>query len=70
MKENIDVMKKDIDIMKEDIGEMKEDIDAVKEDTNEIGKWIDKYFHDTMPFPVDDELEEEFDSILSRERKK
>ncbi|MBD5104021.1 MAG: hypothetical protein HDT47_04050 [Ruminococcaceae bacterium] len=75
IKQDISSMKKDISDLKSDVAEMKEDIAAIKEDgeitrenTNEIGKWIDYYFNDNMPFPVSDELDDEIQSILKQKK--
>ncbi len=67
-----DKIEKDIDIMKEDIDIMKEDIDIIKEDcaitrdaTNHLGEWVEYYFGDVMPYPLDREKADKEKSILN-----
>lgn len=75
MEKDISDLKSDVSNLKSDVEEMREDIAAIKEDgeitrenTNEIGKWIDYYFNDNMPFPVSDELDDEIQSILKQKK--
>lgn len=70
VKSDISVMKRDISILKSDVEELKENMAEVKMDTNEIGKWIDKYFSGTMPFPVDDEEDQEIKDVLESMKEK
>ena len=61
----------DISSLKSDVAEMKEDIEIIKEDceitrdvTNKLGEWVDFYFHDDTPYPLDeDEIEKYKDRI-------
>lgn len=40
--------------IKEQLEEIKEDTEITRIATNEVIKWIDKYFRDDYPFPADD----------------
>ena len=62
LKSDLSTMKHDISTLQSDVAEMKEDIEVIKEDceitravTNDIGEWVDFYFHEDRPYPIDKE---------------
>lgn len=65
LKSDVVVVKEDISSLKSDVSDIKEDIEEIKENceitrtvTNDIGEWVDFYFHDDKPYPLDeDEME-------------
>lgn len=61
--ERLDKVEKNIIAMKRDIKVIKQDAEITRVTANELVKWVDYNFHDTMPFPVHDEFDEVLESI-------
>ncbi len=72
MDARFDKIEKDISDLKSNVAEMKEDIEVIKEDceitrdgTNHLGEWVEYYFGDIMPYPLDREKADKEQSILN-----
>ena len=62
IKNEVEPIKQDIANMKDEINErldkIEEDCEITREVTNKLGEWVDFYFHDDKPYPLDeDEME-------------
>ena len=56
---------KRLDRMEEDIEIIKEDSEITRDSTNHLGEWVEYYFGDVMPYPVDREKADKNQSILN-----
>lgn len=72
LKSDVSVLKADVSVLKTDVSEMKEDIDVIKEDceitrdgTNNLGEWVEFYFGDVMPYPLDKEKANKEQSVIN-----
>ena len=54
MKESLKPINERLDKIEEDIEEIKENTEITRVATNEVIQWIDEYFRDDYPFPVDE----------------
>ena len=53
-----------LDKIEEDIEVIKEDTEITREVTNNIGEWVDFYFHEDRPYPIDkEEIERQTDTM-------
>ena len=58
LKSNVAKIETRLDRIEEDIATIKEDSEITREVTNKLGEWVDFYFHDDKPYPLDeDEIE-------------
>lgn len=71
IEKDVSGLKTDVSALKSDVEEMKKDIDIIKEDTeitrdvtNKIGEWVDFYFHDDKPYPLDEDEMEKYKNGL------
>ena len=53
VEEDIALLKEDVSLLKEDVSQLKEDTMITRDVTNSIGEWIDFYFKEDRPYPVD-----------------
>ncbi len=60
----LDNMDQRLDRMEEDIAIIKEDGQITREVTNKIGEWVDFYFHDDKPYPLDEDEAERYRESL------
>ena len=60
----LDNMDQRLDRMEEDIAIIKEDGQITREVTNDIGEWVDYYFHEDKPYPIDKEEIEKQKEIM------
>lgn len=60
MDSRLDKMDERLDRMEEDIATIKEDSEITREVTNKLGEWVDFYFHDDKPYPLDEEEMEKY----------
>ncbi len=51
----LDKIETRLDNIEEDIEIIKEDAQITREVTNNIGEWVDYYFHEDKPYPIDKE---------------
>lgn len=63
MDTRLDKLEKNVIAIKRDIKVIKQDAEITRVTANELVKWVDYNFHDTMPFPVNDEYDEVLASI-------
>lgn len=49
----LDNMDQRLDILEEDIEVIKEDCEITRDGTNHLGEWVEYYFGDIMPYPLD-----------------
>ena len=64
IKNEVEPINKRLDKIEEDIEIVKEDAAITREVTNKLGEWVDFYFHDDKPYPLDeDEVEKYKDRI-------
>lgn len=60
----LDKIETRLDNIEEDIEVIKEDTEITREVTNNIGEWVDFYFHDDRPYPIDkEEIERQTDTM-------
>ena len=62
--QRLDNMDQRLDRMEEDIAIIKEDGQITREVTNDIGEWVDYYFHEDKPYPIDKEEIEKQKEIM------
>mgnify|MGYP001086296304 FL=1 len=60
----LDNMDQRLDRMEEDIAIIKEDGQITREVINDIGEWVDYYFHKDKPYPIDKEEIEKQKEIM------
>ncbi len=64
IKNEVEPIKQDIANMKDEINErldkIEEDCEITREVTNKLGEWVDFYFHDDKPYPLDEEEMEKY----------
>ncbi len=60
----LDKIETRLDNIEEDIEIIKEDAQITREVTNNIGEWIDYYFHEDKPYPIDKEEIEKQKEIM------
>lgn len=53
-----------LDNIEEDIEVIKEDGQITREVTNKLGEWVDFYFHDDKPYPLDEDEVERYKEQL------
>ncbi len=56
----LDKIETRLDNIEEDIEVIKEDSQITREVTNKIGEWVDFYFHDDKPYPLDEDEAERY----------
>lgn len=49
-----------LDKIEEDIEIIKEDAAITRDVTNKLGEWVDFYFHDDKPYPLDEDEVEKY----------
>ena len=60
----LDKIETRLDNIEEDIEVIKEDTEITREVTNNIGEWVDFYFHEDRPYPIDkEEIERQSDTM-------
>ena len=60
----LDKIETRLDNIEEDIEVIKEDTEITREVTNNIGEWVDFYFHEDRPYPIDkEEIERQTDTM-------
>ena len=64
LKSNVAKMDSRLDKIEEDIEVIKEDAEITRETTNAIGEWVDYYFHEEKPYPIDKEEIEKQKEIM------
>lgn len=58
MDSRLDKMNERLDNIETRLDKIEEDCEITREVTNNIGEWVDFYFHDDKPYPLDeDEIE-------------
>ncbi len=62
--QRLDKVDQRLDRMEEDIAIIKEDGQITREVTNDIGEWVDYYFHEDKPYPIDKEEIEKQKEIM------
>lgn len=65
MEKRFDGIEKRLDHIEEDIEIIKEDCEITRDSTNHLGEWVEYYFGDVMPYPVDREKADKNQSILN-----
>lgn len=60
----LDKIETRLDNIEEDIEVIKEDTEITREVTNKIGEWVDFYFHDDKPYPLDEDEAERYKEQL------
>lgn len=60
----LDKIETRLDNIEEDIEIIKEDAQITREVTNNIGEWVDYYFHEDKPYPIDKEEIEKQKEIM------
>ncbi len=60
----LDKIETRLDNIEEDIEVIKEDSQITREVTNKIGEWVDFYFHDDKPYPLDEDEAERYRESL------
>ncbi len=50
----LDGMDSRLDKIEERLDKIEEDGEITRDVTNKLGEWVDFYFHDDMPYPLDD----------------
>lgn len=60
----LDNMDQRLDKIEERLEKIEEDGEITREVTNKIGEWVDFYFHDDKPYPLDEEEAERYRESL------
>ena len=60
----LDKIETRLDNIEEDIEVIKEDSQITREVTNDIDEWVDYYFHEDKPYPIDKEEIEKQKEIM------
>lgn len=60
----LDNIESRLDNIEEDIEVIKEDGQITREVTNKLGEWVDFYFHDDKPYPLDEDEVERYKEQL------
>lgn len=53
-----------LDNIENRLEKIEEDCEITREVTNKIGEWVDFYFHDDKPYPLDDDEMEKFKNSM------
>ncbi len=54
MDNKLEPINKRLDKIEERLDKIEEDGEITRDVTNKLGEWVDFYFHDDMPYPLDD----------------
>lgn len=65
MDSRLDKIETRLDNIEEDIEVIKEDCEITRDGTNNLGEWVEYYFGDVMPYPLDKEKANKEQSILN-----
>ena len=60
----LDNMDQRLDKIEERLEKIEEDGEITREVTNKIGEWVDFYFHDDKPYPLDEDEAERYRESL------
>ncbi len=64
IKNEVEPINKRLDKIEQTLEQVKEDGEITRDVTNKLGEWVDFYFHDDKPYPVDSDEIKEFDKHL------
>lgn len=64
MDQRLDNVEQRLDKIEERLEKIEEDGEITREVTNKIGEWVDFYFHDDKPYPLDEEEAEKYRESL------
>lgn len=65
MNARLDKIETRLDNIEEDIEVIKEDCEITRDGTNHLGEWVEYYFGDIMPYPLDRDKANKEQSILN-----